>query len=300
MTVGIIGLGIMGKPMAKNLLKGGFTVYVHDLNSQAVDELSELGAIATSPGNMAECCDAVLTILPTGNIVKKVLLGEGGVLSHIRAGALVVEMSSITPDETRECGSAFLAAGVDYLDAPVSGGEPKAIDGSLAFMVGGSQNAFNRAHSLFACMGASAVLVGDIGTGCITKLANQVIVNLTIAAVSEALTLAIKAGADPEKVYQAIRGGLAGSVVLDAKVPMILARNFKPGGKLSINKKDISNVMQTAHDVDMPLPLTAHLLEIMTALKNAGHLEDDHCGIVQYYEKLANVEVRPLNGTPRC
>ena len=252
-----------------------------------------MGASALTPGEMAVRCDAVLTILPTGSIVKQVLLGDGGVLSHIRAGTLVIDMSSVTPGEARECGAAFSAAGVDYLDAPVSGGEPKAIDGTLAFMVGGSPSAFSGAKPLFDSMGASAVLVGETGAGCVAKLANQIIVNLTIAAVSEALTLAAKAGVDPERVYRSIRGGLAGSVVLDAKAPMMLARDFKPGGKISINKKDIGNVMQTAHEVDMPLPLTAQLLEIMTALKNTGHLDDDHGCIVQYYERLAGVEVRP-------
>lgn len=292
MKVGFIGLGIMGKPMAKNVVRKGFELCVYDLNPEAVQEMTELGAAACTPQEMAGKCDAILTILPNGSIVHEVLLGENGVCANVRKGTLVMDMSSITPAEAKACHSAFAAQGAEYLDAPVSGGEPKAIDGTLAFMVGGTERAFERAKPLFEAMGSSALLVGDGGAGCITKLANQVIVNLSIAALSEALVLATKAGADPEKVYRAIRGGLAGSTVLDAKVPLMLARHFQPGGKISINLKDIQNVMKTAHEEDVPMPLSANLLEIMTALKCQGHLGDDHGGIVQYYEKLAGVEVR--------
>ena len=300
MLVGIIGLGIMGKPMAKNLIKGGFSLYVHDVDALAVAELTALGAEACTPAVMAARCDAILTMLPSGAVVKQVLLGTDGVLAHVRRGTLVMDMSSVTPEETQACGAAALTAGADYLDAPVSGGEPKAIDGTLAFMVGGTEAAFAKAKPLFDCMGASAVLVGGVGAGCVAKLANQVIVNLTIAAVSEALTLAVKAGVDPQKVFSAIRGGLAGSAVLEAKAPMMLAHNFRPGGKLSINRKDIGNVLQTAHHVDMPMPLTAQLMEMMTVLKGTGHIEDDHGGIVQYYEALAGVTVRPMEDGGAC
>ena len=158
-------------------------------------------------------------------------------------------------------------------------------------MAGGSSEDFERAYPYFMMMGASAILIGEVGSGCITKLANQVIVNLTIAAVSEAMVLATKAGADPEKVYKAIRGGLAGSVVLDAKVPMMLERNFIPGGKISINHKDIKNVIETAHIIDAPVPMSAQLFEIMQALKVHGHMDDDHSGIVQYFEALADIKV---------
>lgn len=296
MKAGIIGLGIMGRPMAANLLKQGFELYVHDIDPAAVEALRLMGAIPAGPAEMAGQCEAILTMLPDGGIVQRVLLGEDGVISRVRPGALVVEMSSITPEETRLCAARFEAIGVDYLDAPVSGGEPKAIDGSLAFMAGGSERAFKRAQPLFAAMGHSAVLVGGSGAGCVAKLANQIIVNLGIAAVSEALTFSVKAGADPGKVFKAIRQGLAASTVLDTKAPMMLAGNYKPGGKLSINRKDISNVMKTAHTVDMPLPLTAQLMEIMTALKRAGHMEEDHSGIVQFYEGLAGVLVRSEGG----
>ena len=291
-SIGFIGLGIMGSPMAENLCKAGHPLIVYDLNPKPVDRLTALGAASLPPAAMGEACDIIFTILPNGAIVDSVLFGPNGVVTSLKPGTLVVDMSSVTPEESRSFASRLMELGVGFLDAPVSGGEPKAIDGTLAFMVGGSQADFQRAQPYFQAMGASALLVGPCGCGSTTKLANQIIVNLTIAAVSEALVLATKTGADPEKVYQAIRGGLAGSTVLDAKAPMMLARNFVPGGKISINLKDIKNVMSSAHAIDVPLPLTAQLLEIMQTLKVAGHLNDDHAGIVQYFEQLAGVQVR--------
>lgn len=213
-------------------------------------------------------------------------------LAHMAPGTLAVDMSSVTPEEAKACHRFAQERGVHFLDAPVSGGEPKAIDGTLAFMIGGTQAAFDAARPLLAYMGTSLTLVGEGGAGCVTKLANQIIVNLTIAAVSEALVLATKAGVDPMKVYRAIRGGLAGSTVLDAKAPMMCARNFKPGGTIRVNHKDIKNVLATAHEIDVPLPLTAELFEIQQALKVSGHMDDDHAGYVQYFEQLAGVEVR--------
>lgn len=288
---GFIGLGIMGKPMAKNLLAKGCPVMVHDLDIQVVKELAAEGAVAATPMEMGRLCGIIFTILPNGAIVRDVLFGSGGVAHEMKQGALVVDMSSVTPSESRSCADDLSGKGIGFLDAPVSGGEPKAIDGTLAFMVGGLQKDFDRALPYFELMGSSAVLIGTYGSGSITKLTNQVIVNLTIAAVSEAFVLAAKAGADPEKVYRAIRGGLAGSAVLDAKLPMMVNRNFKPGGKLSINLKDIKNVMATAHEIDVPMPMTGQLLEIMQALKVGGHLNEDHGGIVQYFEQLAGFRV---------
>ena len=290
--IGFIGLGIMGAPMASNLCKAGYPPAVSDLNPTAVQRLTAQGSRELPPSAMGAECDVLFTILPNGSVVDSVLFGPGGAAADLRPGSLVVDMCSVTPEESRSFSTRLKDRGVGFLDAPVSGGEPKAIDGTLAFMVGGSQDDFQRAWPYFQAMGASALLVGPCGCGSTAKLANQIIVNLTIAAVSEALVLATKAGADPEKVYQAIRGGLAGSTVLDVKAPMMLARNFVPGGKISINLKDIKNVMSSAHAMDVPLPLTAQLLEIMQSLKVGGHLDDDHAGIVQYFERLAGVEVR--------
>ena len=278
--------------MASNLCKAGYPPAVYDLNPTAVQRLTAQGSRELPPSAMGAECDVLFTILPNGSGVDSVLFGPDGAAADLRPGSLVVDMSSVTPEESRSFSTRLKDRGVGFLDAPVSGGEPKAIDGTLAFMVGGSQDDFQRAWPYFQAMGASALLVGPCGCGSTAKLANQIIVNLTIAAVSEALVLATKAGADPEKVYQAIRGGLAGSTVLDVKAPMMLARNFVPGGKISINLKDIKNVMSSAHAMDVPLPLTAQLLEIMQSLKVGGHLDDDHAGIVQYFERLAGVEVR--------
>ena len=293
-TIGFIGLGIMGKPMASNLLKKGCQLLVHDINPAAVAQLEQAGARAATPAQIGAACELIFTILPTGPIVQEVLFGPDGVSDTLKAGSLVVDMSSVTPVEAQTCARRLAALNVGFLDAPVSGGEPKAIDGTLAFMVGGREEDFARAMPYFQRMGASALLVGGSGSGCIAKLANQIIVNLNITALAEALVFATKAGADPEKVYQAIRGGLAGSVVMDAKAPMMIQRNFKPGGKLSINLKDIKNVMATAHALDVPLPFTSQLLEVMQALKVDGHLDDDHSGIVKYFEKLAQVQVHKL------
>ena len=292
MKVGFIGLGIMGKPMAKNLLKERIELMVSDLNKDAVKELTELGAEEGSYQEIGENCDIVLTILPNGAIVQDVLFGENGVAWALSAGKLVCDMSSVTPGESKTCYTKLKEIGVGFVDAPVSGGEPGAIAGSLAIMCGGDETDFERLQPLFGILGNSSLLIGGSGSGSVTKLANQIIVNLGIATVSEALVLATKAGADPMKVYQAIRGGLAGSAVLDAKAPMMCARNFVPGGKISINHKDINNVVNTAHDLDVPLPLTAELFEIMQALKVSGHMDDDHAGIVQYFENLAGVEVK--------
>lgn len=289
--IGFIGLGIMGKPMVKNLLKAGVEVMVNDLVQSAVDEVAAVGGIPATQEEIAERCETVFTILPNGAIVQKVLFRAGGVAERLQKGALVVDMSSVTPVQSKECAEKLAGRGIAFLDAPVSGGEPGAIAGTLAFMVGGEQAAFDRAKPYFDIMGSSAIRIGGNGSGSVTKLANQVIVNLGIAAVGEAFVLAAKAGADPEKVYQAIRGGLAGSAVLDAKVPMMLRRDFKPGGKLSINHKDIRNVVDTAHAMSVPVPFSAALFEVMQTLMIHGEQNNDHSAIVHYFEALAQVTV---------
>lgn len=292
LKAGFIGLGIMGRPMAKNLIKGGVELVVNDLNKAAVEDLVASGAKSGTLAEIGRDCDVVLCILPNGAIVQSVLFGEGGVASTLKPGAVVCDMSSVTADESRACFEKLKAMGVGFVDAPVSGGEPGAVAGTLAIMCGGEEKDFERLKPFFERMGSSALLIGPSGSGSVTKLANQVIVNLTIAAVSEALVLAAKAGADPMKVYKAIRGGLAGSAVLDSKAPMICARNFKPGGTIAINHKDIKNVLATAHAIDVPMPLTAQLFEIQQALKVSGHMGDDHGGYVQYFEQLAGVVVK--------
>jgi 2-hydroxy-3-oxopropionate reductase len=291
--IGFIGLGIMGKPMALNLIKAGHSVTVCDINQEAVKSLVNEGAIAaSSPKEVGENSDIIITMLPANKHVKEVVLGENGIIKSAKQGTVVIDMSSITPVVSREIANELAKQGIEMLDAPVSGGEPKAIDGTLAIMVGGKEEVFESIKEVLYGMGKDVTLVGGNGCGTTAKLANQVIVNLNIAAMSEALVLAAKAGIDVNKMYQAIRGGLAGSAVLDAKVPLILERNFVAGGRIDINLKDITNVMETAHEIGVPLPLSSQLLEIFHALKVDGKAGDDHGGIVQYYEKLANVEVR--------
>lgn len=290
--VGFIGLGIMGKPMAKNLLKEKVDLLVCDLNKEAVDEVVADGASAGTYSEIASQCSIIFLILPNGDISKEVLFGADGLASSMASGTVVCDMSSVTPVESKECYEELAKIGVGFVDAPVSGGEPGAVNGTLAFMAGGEQKDFDTLMPYFDIMGSSAVLIGASGSGSVTKLANQIIVNNTIAIVSEAFVLATKAGADPVKVYNAIRGGLAGSAVLDAKIPMIVERNFVPGGKISINHKDIKNVVNTAHSLDVPIPFSAQLYEILQTLKIHGHMDEDHGGIVQYFEALADVQVK--------
>ena len=294
--IGFIGLGIMGKPMSKNLLKAGYDLTVCDINAAAVSEVVALGAkSAATPKEVAAVTDIVITMLPNSPQVKTVVLGQNGVIEGARAGTLVVDMSSIAPLAAQEVAEALAEKGIRMLDAPVSGGEPKAIDATLSIMVGGNAADFEEALPVLKCMGASAVRVGDVGAGNVTKLANQVIVALNIAALSEAMTLATKAGVDPELVFNAIKGGLAGSTVMTAKTPLMLDRKFDPGFRINLHIKDLNNALETAHDVGVPLPLTAGVMEIMQALKVDGCGENDHGGIVKYYEKLAKVEVRRKN-----
>ena len=291
--IGFVGLGIMGKPMAKNLLKAGYELVVFDINQEAVAEVVAAGAVkAENAKEVAAKSEAVITMLPNSPHVKAAVLGENGVLAGAKPGLILIDMSSIAPLAAQEVAAAVAKQGVEMLDAPVSGGEPKAIDGSLSIMVGGKQEIFDRCVELLSKMGKSVVRCGDIGAGNTTKLANQIIVALNIAALSEALVLATKAGVDPELVFNAIRGGLAGSTVMEAKAPMILAGNFKPGFKIDLHIKDLANAIETGHDVGVPLPLTSSVMEILQALKVDGKGQNDHSGIAMHYEKMAKVEAR--------
>ena len=290
--IGVIGLGIMGKPMAKNLLKAGYDLHVYDVDDAPAAELAALGATPErNPAGIGKNCDMVFTMLPNAAIVEEVLLGENGVLRDLGPGKYIIDSSSISPHDSIRLAEAVRRAGSVMFDAPVSGGQPKAVDGTLSFMVGGPEAHFDRVKQVMLAMGASAVLVGGSGSGCVCKLANQIIVNLGIAAMSEAFVLSAKAGVDVERVFEAIRGGLAGSAVLEAKAPMVLARNFVAGGRININLKDIKNVMNEAHELDVPLPFTSQLLEVMQALKVDGRELEDHGAILKYFEKLAAVEV---------
>lgn len=293
MKIGFIGLGIMGKPMSKNLVKAGYELVVMNRSQGPVEELVKLGAKgAKTPKEVAAASDVIITMLPNSPQVKEVVLGANGVIEGAKKGAVVIDMSSIAPLVSREIAEKLAEKGIEMLDAPVSGGEPKAIDGTLSVMAGGKQEVFDKCYDIMKAMAGSVVRTGDVGAGNVTKLANQVIVALNIAAVSEALTLASKAGVEPELVYQAIRGGLAGSTVLDAKAPMMMDRNFKPGFRINLHMKDLNNVLETSHGVGVPLPLTAAVMEMMQSLKVDGHEMEDHSSLVRYYEKMAKTEVK--------
>jgi 2-hydroxy-3-oxopropionate reductase len=292
MKIGFIGLGIMGKPMVKNLLKANYELIVLSANKAAAEIIAAGAKSAGTPREVAAQSDVIITMLPNSPQVKEVLLGKDGVIEGAKPGTIVADMSSIAPLVAQECAKKLAEKGIEMLDAPVSGGEPKAIEGTLAVMVGGKQEIFDKALPVLKTMAASVVRTGDIGAGNVTKLANQVIVALNIAAMSEAYVLATKAGVNPELVFNAIKGGLAGSTVLNAKTPMVLERNFKPGFRVKLHIKDLQNILDTSHEIGVPLPLTAAVMEMMQALKVDGEGESDHCALVKYYEKLSHVEVK--------
>ena len=291
MKIGLIGLGIMGRPMAKNMLKAGYALMVNDLNREAVEDVVSCGAVAATNQEIGESCDVVMTMLPNSPHVKAVMLGEDGVAAHMKSGQVFIDMSSINPVASKEIAAELAKRGVEMLDAPVSGGEPKAIDGTLSFMVGGKQEIFDQYKDLLGTMGASVVRCGEIGAGNTTKLANQIIVACNIQALSEALTLAQLAGVEPEAVFAAIRGGLAGSTVMNAKAPMMIAGNDKPGFKIDLHIKDLNNALDCAHSVGAPVPMTAFVQEILQWLHNNDCGQNDHSAIAKYYEHLTGIKI---------
>jgi 2-hydroxy-3-oxopropionate reductase len=293
MRVGFIGLGIMGKPMARNLLKAGHDLVVYDVAPQPAAELAGSGATeGASSLDVAARSEITITMLPDGPEVEAAVLGPSGALAGAAPGSVLVDMSSISPLVAQKVGAACGAKGVSFLDAPVSGGEPKAIDGTLAIMVGGSQETFDRVLPLFQAMGSSATLTGPVGAGNVTKLANQIMVAVNIAGMSEALVLATKAGLDPEVVFNAVKGGLAGSTVLNAKAPMVISRIFKPGFRVRLHQKDLRNALLAAEAMKLPLPFTSLAQQVLVALMNAGRGELDHSAIATFIEDMAKTEVR--------
>lgn len=292
MKIGFIGLGIMGKPMSKNLIRAGYEVMVYTHKEATLDELAAAGAIkAQGLAQLAGACEVIITMLPNSPQVREVALGEGGILANAKPGTILIDMSSIDPVETKAIGAQLATKGIRMIDAPVSGGEPKAIEGTLAVMVGGTPADFEEFRDVLAKMAASVTYVGELGAGNIAKLANQIVVALNISAVSEALVFAQKAGASPELVYQAIRGGLAGSTVMDAKAPMMLDRNFNPGFRIELHIKDLTNALNAGHAIHAALPLTAQAMEIMQVLHNGGAGREDHSAIVKFYEKMSDLEL---------
>ena len=291
-TIGFIGLGIMGKPMARNLLKAGYKVVVYDVVAAAVEELAGAGAgRASSSKDAAAHAGIVITMLPDGPDVEKAVLSSGGVLEGARQGTLLIDMSSVSPLVSQKVAAACGKKGVNFLDAPVSGGEPKAIDGTLAIMVGGEPEAFDKARPVLEKMGSTVTFTGPAGAGNVTKLANQIMVACNIAAMGEALALATRAGLDPEVVFNAVKGGLAGSTVLNAKAPMVIARNFKPGFRIRLHQKDLRNALLAAESMKVSLPFTSLVQQMLMALMNEGKGDLDHSAIVTFIERMAGVEI---------
>jgi 2-hydroxy-3-oxopropionate reductase len=278
--------------MAHNLIKGGHTVIAYDIVPALLDAAIDNGAArGESCREVASRSEVVITMLPDGPDVEKAMLGPGGVLDGAAAGTVVIDMSSISPLVSQKVAAACEAKGVEFLDAPVSGGEPKAIDATLAIMCGGKDELFNRMTPLLRLMGATVTLTGPVGAGNVTKLANQIMVACNIAAMGEALLLASKCGLDPEVVFQAVKGGLAGSTVLNAKAPMVIGRNFKPGFRIRLHEKDLRNALLAADSANVPLPLTSKVQEMLVALRESGRGDYDHSGIVTWLEDQAGAKI---------
>jgi 2-hydroxy-3-oxopropionate reductase len=290
--IGFVGLGIMGRPMARNLLKAGYSLTVYDVVATSLEELATDGAKpASSSKEAAQQAPVVITMVPDSADSEAAILGPNGVLEGASRGSTVIDMSSIAPGTSQKIAAACEAQGVSFLDAPVSGGEPKAIDGTLAIMVGGKKDVFDANIDLLGVVGGSIVLCGDYGAGNTTKLANQIIVAANIEAVAEALVLAKKAGLDPNVVYEAIRGGLAGSTVLDAKAPMMIAGNFSPGFRVRLHQKDLHNALLTGKDLGVPLPVTSLVQQMLGALMNDGKADSDHSAIANFIEGMADTTI---------
>ena len=291
-NVGFVGLGIMGRPMAKNLIRAGYSLTVYDVVGTAIEEVVNEGAVAvSSAAEVAEASSVTITMVPDSADSEAAILGPGGVLEGTARGSAVIDMSSIAPGMSQKIGTACDAAGVEFLDAPVSGGEPKAIDGTLAIMVGGPRVVFDKYQAILEIVGGSVVLCGGYGAGNTTKLANQIIVAINIEAVSEALVLAAKAGLDPKVVYEAIKGGLAGSTVLDAKGTMMIDGNFDPGFRIRLHQKDLNNALITGADLGVPLPVTALVQQMIGSLVNDGKADSDHSAISNFIEDMAGVTI---------
>jgi 2-hydroxy-3-oxopropionate reductase len=284
----------MGAPMCRNLLKAGHKVVAYNRSPEPINRIVQFGAVrGASPRDVAEQSKIVITMLPDGPQVEEVVLGPGGVLEGAQPGSTIIDMSSVNPLVSQKLAASCEAISVRFLDAPVSGGEPKAVDGTLAIMSGGDEAAFMEVKPILQLMGSTVTLTGPVGAGNITKLANQIIVACNIAAMGEALVLATRAGLNPRIVLDAIKGGLAGSAVLNAKAPMVIDRNFNPGFRIRLHQKDLRNALQAAESMKVGLPLTSAVQQMLIALMNEGKGDLDHAAIVTFIEAMAGVEVKP-------
>ncbi|WP_038325795.1 2-hydroxy-3-oxopropionate reductase [Caproiciproducens sp. R1] len=290
--VGFIGLGIMGKPMARNVRKAGYELIVFDRNPDTLEIFRAEGAqVAATGKEVAEKSDVIITMLPNSPHVASALFDKDGIAEGLRAGQTVIDMSSISPVASKEFYSKLKDLNVDFLDAPVSGGEPGAIEGTIAVMVGGEKPVFDKYRELLMTMASSVTYVGTAGCGNITKLANQMIVAVNISIMSEAYVFAKKAGADPQLVFEAIRKGLAGSKVMEQKSPKIFSDNYDPGFRIELHIKDLQNVLDTAHTENISVPFSAEAMEILQSLKADGLEKKDHSAIAKYFEKINNLKI---------
>ena len=292
-TIGFVGLGVMGRPMAVNLLKAGYTVAGYDINTVFTAEFVQAGGhVAASLQELAGQATVFITLLPSPAISLDVALGHEGLVHHAKPQSLYLEMSALAPQTAKHLQQGLAAHEIRMLDAPVFDDESKAVDGTLAIMAGGEAEDYQRALPMLEVMGSTVSHVGPVGAGNLTKLANQLIVAVNIAAVAEALALAARADMDPSAVFEAIRHGMAASAVMEAKAPMMLDRDTTPGARLDRHMKDLANVLDTAHELHAPVPLTALVMEMMQALKAQGLGEMDHSALVRYYEMLGHLQVR--------
>jgi 2-hydroxy-3-oxopropionate reductase len=291
--IGFIGLGIMGKPMAKNLIKAGFPLIVHNRSRGKVDELVREGATgAMSAKEVAATADVVITMLPNSPDVELVALGANGIHEGARGGQLFIDMSTINPIVSQKIAKELAGKGVTMVDAPVSGGEKGAIEATLSIMAGGESQDFERALPIFSALGKTITHMGPLGAGGFTKLANQIIVAINLTAIGEALVFGTKAGVDPQKMIRALSGGLAGSKCLDQKSEKILSGDFAPGFKVDLHAKDLSLIQDAARSVGVPIPTAAVVEQFFSALRAKGRGGFDHSGVITFFEDLAGVQVR--------
>ena len=292
--IGFIGIGIMGFPMAANLLQAGYSLLAYDLNQEALAKLVQQGAQqGTSCSRVAAHCDIIITMLPNSPDVQKAVNDPQGIAEGVKKGQILIDMSSIAPLVSRSLAKQLEQKEVDMLDAPVSGGQEKARSGTLAIMVGGKEEIFNQCKPILEVMG-NPVLVGAIGAGQTTKLVNQAIVAVNIAVVAEALLLGKKAGVDPQRIFEAIKNGLAGSQCLTDKAPRMFSADYDPGFRIKLHVKDLNNVLQTSQALHQAMPLTAQVMEMMQTLMADGYTEVDHGGLALFYEKMNNLSLKKI------
>jgi 2-hydroxy-3-oxopropionate reductase len=290
--VGFVGLGIMGKPMATNLMDAGYKLTVHNRSPEKANELGEAGAtVAKSPKEVAENTDIIITMLPDSPQVSEVVAGQGGVLEGITEGSLVIDMSTISPVVTEELSEAIKEKGASMLDAPVSGGDVGAIEGTLSIMVGGEEADFRKAKPLFEAMGKTITHVGPVGAGQVTKAANQVVVALTIEAVCEALVLGSAGGVAPEKVLEVLSGGLAANKVMEVKREKFLSHKFEPGFRSELHHKDLGIALAAGREYGVVLPVTAIVDQMLLAMRKKGWGGEDHSALLRVIEDLSQHEI---------